>query len=96
MDVVKLICYSKMMICQSLIATISEILSLINNPTTFVQGTLVTQFGFNVQDLKETEVAAGSGRAPQFDEDGDLVLPRSWKHSYRSESNVVLHIDCDQ
>ena len=52
------------------------------------QGTHITQFVFNVQGLKEIEVAAGSGRPPQFDEDGDLVLPRS----YRYESNMVLQI----
>ena len=58
----------------------------------------MTQFVFNIQGLKKcSAIAADSGRIPQFDEDGDLVLPRPQKHLHfdPSESNVILHIGID-
>jgi hypothetical protein len=59
------------------------------------QGTLISQFVFNIHGLKNcSAIAAAYGSIPQFDEDGDLVLPRSLEHHCDHESNatVTLHI----
>ena len=59
------------------------------------QGTTITQFLLNVQACQSECFEVGAGRAgktlPQFDKDGDLVLPRKHQH-HRPESNVVLQI----
>ena len=71
------------------------VLMLLTTALSSFQGTLITQFVFNIQGLKKcSAIATDSGRIPQFDEDGDLVLPRSQKHLHcdPSESNVIVHI----